>query len=55
MCTTRKNSSAARAADGLHRPAMRGFVTVRPEGLDDDRLKRWVQDAVARAEFLAPK
>jgi TfoX/Sxy family transcriptional regulator of competence genes len=44
----------ARPMDFTGRP-MRGFVTVRPEGLDDDRLKRWVQDAVARAESLPPK
>jgi TfoX/Sxy family transcriptional regulator of competence genes len=34
---------------------MRGFITVRPEGLKGDQLKRWVQEAVARAEALPPK
>jgi TfoX/Sxy family transcriptional regulator of competence genes len=34
---------------------MRGFVTVRPEGLTGKRLSRWVQEAVARAESLPPK
>jgi TfoX/Sxy family transcriptional regulator of competence genes len=34
---------------------MRGFVTVQPDGLKGDRLKQWVQDAVARAEALPPK
>jgi TfoX/Sxy family transcriptional regulator of competence genes len=44
----------ARPMDFTGRP-MRGFVTVRPEGLDGDRLKRWVDEAVARAESLPPK
>ena len=34
---------------------MRGFVTVRPEGLKGAALKRWVGQAVARAEALPPK
>jgi hypothetical protein len=34
---------------------MRGFVTVQPDGLNGDRLNRWVQEAVARAESLPPK
>jgi TfoX/Sxy family transcriptional regulator of competence genes len=44
----------ARPMDFTGRP-MRGFVTVRPEGLDAAQLKRWVQEAVARAESLPPK
>jgi len=44
----------ARPMDFTGRP-MRGFVTVRPEGLADEQLKRWVGDAVARAESLPPK
>jgi hypothetical protein len=32
---------------------MRGFITVRPDGLKGSRLSRWVQEAVARAESLA--
>jgi TfoX/Sxy family transcriptional regulator of competence genes len=44
----------ARPMDFTGRP-MRGFVTVRPEGLDDERLKQWVEDAVARAASLPPK
>jgi hypothetical protein len=34
---------------------MRGFVTVGPEGLKRPQLKRWVREAVARAESLPPK
>jgi hypothetical protein len=34
---------------------MRGFITVRSGGLKGDRLNRWVQEAVARAESLPPK
>ena len=34
---------------------MPGFITIRPEGLDDDKLDGWVQDAVARAALLPPK
>jgi hypothetical protein len=37
---------------GRHMP---GFITVQPEGLDDEQLDRWVQDAVARAASLPPK
>lgn len=44
----------ARPMDFTGRP-MRGFVTVRPEGLDDERLRQWVGDAVARAASLPPK
>jgi TfoX/Sxy family transcriptional regulator of competence genes len=44
----------ARPMDFTGRP-MRGFVMVRPEGLEGDRLERWVQAAVARAESLPPK
>lgn len=31
---------------------MRGFITVHPDGLKGKRLRRWVQEAVARAESL---
>jgi TfoX/Sxy family transcriptional regulator of competence genes len=41
----------ARPMDFTGRP-MRGFVTVRPQGLNGPRLKRWVREAVARAESL---
>jgi TfoX/Sxy family transcriptional regulator of competence genes len=34
---------------------MRGFITVRPEGLGGNRLNRWLEEAVARAESLPPK
>jgi TfoX/Sxy family transcriptional regulator of competence genes len=34
---------------------MRGFVTVRPEGLKGAQLNQWVREAVARAESLPPK
>lgn len=34
---------------------MRGFITVRREGLSGNRLNRWVEEAVARAESLPPK
>jgi hypothetical protein len=34
---------------------MRGFVTVAPDGLDGERLDRWVQKAVARAASLPAK
>jgi TfoX/Sxy family transcriptional regulator of competence genes len=44
----------ARPTDLTRRP-MPGFVTVRPEGLDGERLQRWVQEAVARAASLPPK
>jgi len=42
----------ARPMDFTGRP-MRGFITVRPDGLKGSRLSRWVQEAVARAESLA--
>ena len=44
----------ARAMDftGRHMP---GFITIRPEGLDDERLDGWVDEAVARAALLPPK
>jgi TfoX/Sxy family transcriptional regulator of competence genes len=32
---------------------MRGFITVRPDGLTGNRLERWVREAVARAESLS--
>ena len=44
----------ARPMDFTGRP-MRGFVTVEPKGLNGAQLKRWVQEAVARAESLPPK
>ena len=34
---------------------MRGFITVRPDGLKGRRLSQWVDEAVARAEWLPPK
>jgi hypothetical protein len=34
---------------------MRGFITVEPDGLDGDRLDRWVYEAVARATSLPRK
>jgi TfoX/Sxy family transcriptional regulator of competence genes len=34
---------------------MRGFVTVRPEGLKGRALNRWVGQAVARSEALPAK
>jgi hypothetical protein len=34
---------------------MRGFITVHPGGLEGNRLNRWVQEAVARAESLPAK
>lgn len=44
----------ARAMDftGRHMP---GFVTVQPEGLDDEQLGGWVQAAAARAALLPHK
>jgi len=44
----------ARPMDFTGRP-MRGFITVQLDGLNGDRLNRWVQEAVARAESLPPK
>jgi TfoX/Sxy family transcriptional regulator of competence genes len=44
----------ARPTDLTRRP-MPGFVTVRPDGLEGERLRGWVQEAVARAESLPPK
>ena len=44
----------ARPMDFTGRP-MRGFVTVEPDGLKGDRLRRWVREAVARVESLPPK
>ena len=34
---------------------MRGFVTVRPEGLVGDHLRAWVERGAERAESLPPK
>ena len=44
----------ARPMDLTGRP-MRGFITVRPDGLRGKRLNRWVQEAVARADSLPTK
>ena len=44
----------ARPMDFTGRP-MRGFITVRPDGLKGSRLSRWVQEAVAQAASLPPK
>jgi TfoX/Sxy family transcriptional regulator of competence genes len=44
----------ARPMDFTGRP-MRGFVTVRPQALKGAGLKRWVREAVARAESMPPK
>ena len=44
----------ARAMDFTGR-RMPGFITVQPEGLDDEQLAGWVQDAVARAASLPRK
>ena len=44
----------ARAMDFTGRQ-MPGFITVRPEGLDDGRLDEWVREAVVRAALLPPK
>jgi TfoX/Sxy family transcriptional regulator of competence genes len=44
----------ARPMDFTGRP-MRGFVTVRPQALKGPGLKRWVREAVARAESMPPK
>jgi len=41
----------ARPMDFTGRP-MRGFVTVKAEGLKGAQLNRWVREAVARAESL---
>jgi hypothetical protein len=40
---------------GLTGRRMRGFVTVRPDGLKGRALNRWIGQAVARAETLPPK
>ena len=44
----------ARAMDftGRHMP---GFITIRPQGLDDAGLDEWVREAVARAALLPAK
>ena len=34
---------------------MRGFITVRPDGLAGSHLDRWVHEAAARAGSLPPK
>jgi TfoX/Sxy family transcriptional regulator of competence genes len=46
------NEPHARPMDFTRRP-MRGFVTVRPEGLADDELNRWVQRALDRLDRSA--
>ena len=43
-----------RPMDFTGRP-MGGFVTVQAEGLRGAQLKRWVQEAVTRAESLPPE
>jgi TfoX/Sxy family transcriptional regulator of competence genes len=45
-------SPHVRPMDFTGRP-MRGFVTVRPEGLSGERLQRWVERAVAFAVAAA--
>jgi hypothetical protein len=47
-------ASHVRPMDFTGRP-MRGFVTVRPEGLVGDQLRRWVELAAEFAEDLPPK
>jgi hypothetical protein len=37
---------------GRHMP---GFITIRPQGLDDAGLDEWVREAVARAALLPAK
>jgi TfoX/Sxy family transcriptional regulator of competence genes len=44
----------ARPMDFTGRP-MRGFVTIRPEGLKGRALARWVRSAVAHAEAAPPR
>ena len=44
----------ARPMDFTARP-MRGFVTVAPDGLDGQALRRWVAQAVAHAETQPPR
>ena len=44
----------ARPMDFTGRP-MRGFVTVRPEGLKGQALRRWVALAVEHGESLQPE
>jgi hypothetical protein len=34
---------------------MRGFITVRPDGLTGSHLDQWVHEAAARAGSLPPK
>jgi len=47
-------SSLAPVSPLTGRP-VRGFVTVRPEGLKARGVNRWVQEAIARAESLSHK
>jgi TfoX/Sxy family transcriptional regulator of competence genes len=42
------NTPHVRAMDFTGRP-MRGFVTIRPEGLAGKQLRRWVEEAVSYA------
>ncbi|HET7052223.1 MAG TPA: TfoX/Sxy family protein [Solirubrobacteraceae bacterium] len=44
----------ARPMDLTGRP-MRGFIAVRPEGLQGRALKHWVGQALAHAQALPPK
>src|SRR5918994_5853824 len=46
--------SHARVMDFTARP-MRGFVTIAPDGLKGQTLRRWVTLAVAHAETQPPK
>lgn len=50
---TALRAPSARPMD-LTRRAMRGFVTISPDGLRGQSLDRWVAQAVARAESLPP-
>ena len=47
-------SPHARPMDLTGRP-MSGFITVSPDGLKGSALRRWVRQAVNRAESLPPK
>ena len=44
----------ARPMDLTRRP-MRGFITVRPEGLIGHSLRLWISDAIAHATSRPPK
>lgn len=53
--TTKRLPDSTPAPNGLAGRRRPGFITVQPDGLTGDRLNRWVQEAVARAESLPPK